>query len=71
MTDLHENETLKLVLSQPGIHLLKKQIVKAWSSAEVEYRVLAHINSELTRLQHFIRKIHLSPSISIPMFCDN
>lgn len=70
MTGLHENETLELVLSQPGIHL-KKQIVVAWSSAEVENRVLAHINSELTWLQHFIQKINLSPPISILMFCDN
>ncbi|XP_022856432.1 uncharacterized protein LOC111377539 [Olea europaea var. sylvestris] len=49
----------------------KKQTIVTRSSAEVEYRAMAHTTSELAWLQHFLQEISLSPSTPIPMFCDN
>lgn len=49
----------------------KKQTVVAKSSAQAEYRVMAHTTSDLTWLQHFLQAINLSAFTSIMIFCDN
>jgi hypothetical protein len=49
----------------------KKQTVVARSSAEAEYRAMAHTTSELMWLQHFLCEIGFSPPTPIPLFCDN
>jgi hypothetical protein len=47
----------------------KKHNVVARSSAG-EYRAMAHIASEPTWLQHFLKKIGFPTLIPIPLFCD-
>jgi hypothetical protein len=49
----------------------KKQTVVARSSAEAEYRAMAHTTTELTWLQHFLQEIGFSAPTPIPFFCDN
>jgi hypothetical protein len=49
----------------------KKQTVVARSSAEAEYRAMAHTATELTWLQHFLQEIGFSAPTPIPLFCDN
>jgi hypothetical protein len=43
----------------------------ARSSAEAEYRAMAHTATELTWLQHFLQEIGFSTLTPIPLFCDN
>ncbi|XP_042946560.1 uncharacterized protein LOC122279793 isoform X3 [Carya illinoinensis] len=49
----------------------KKQTVVARSSAEAEYRAMAHTTSELTWLQHFLQEIGFPAPIPLQLFCDN
>ena len=49
----------------------KKQTVVARSSAEIEYRAMAHTSSELTWIQHFLQEIGFLVSTPIPLYCDN
>ena len=49
----------------------KKQTVVARSSAEAEYRAMAHTATELTWLQHFLQEIGFSTPTPIQLSCDN
>jgi hypothetical protein len=49
----------------------KKHNVVARSSAEVEYRAMAHTAMELTWFQHFLQEKSFPLPIPIPLFCDN
>ncbi|PNX93189.1 putative copia-type protein, partial [Trifolium pratense] len=49
----------------------KKQSVVSRSSAEAEYRAMANATCEITWLSYLMKDIGLSPSTSIPLFCDN
>lgn len=49
----------------------KKETVVARSSAEAEYRAMAHTASELTWLQHFLQEIGFSAPTPMEFFCDN
>jgi hypothetical protein len=49
----------------------KKHIMVARSSAEAEYRAMAHTTTELTWLQHFLQKIGFSAATPILLSCDN
>ncbi|XP_059461930.1 secreted RxLR effector protein 161-like [Corylus avellana] len=49
----------------------KKQTVVARSSAEAEYRAMAHTTTELTWLQHFLQEIGFSAATPISLSCDN
>ncbi|XP_059651187.1 retrovirus-related Pol polyprotein from transposon RE2 isoform X3 [Cornus florida] len=49
----------------------KKQTVVARSSAEAEYRAMAHTSSELTWIQHFLEELGLIVKTPIPLLCDN
>jgi hypothetical protein len=43
----------------------------ARSSAEAEYRAMAHATTKLTWLQHFLQEIGFLAPSPIPLFCDN
>ncbi|XP_058111131.1 uncharacterized protein LOC131254143 [Magnolia sinica] len=49
----------------------KKQPVVARSSAEAEYRAMAHTTYELLWLKKFLTELGFSPSSPMPMMCDN
>ncbi|XP_041024268.1 uncharacterized mitochondrial protein AtMg00810-like [Juglans microcarpa x Juglans regia] len=49
----------------------KKQTVVAQSSAEAEYRAMAHTTSELTWLQHFLQEIEFPAPALLQLLCDS
>ena len=49
----------------------KKQSVLTRSSAEAEYRVMAHITCELTWLRTILQEFGLSVKGPTPLYCDN
>jgi hypothetical protein len=49
----------------------KKHTVVARSSAKAKYKAMAHIATELTWLQHFLKEIGFSATTPIPLSCDN
>jgi hypothetical protein len=49
----------------------KKQTVVARSSAEAEYRAMAHTTCEVVWLQSFLEEIGFSVQLPMPLYCDN
>jgi hypothetical protein len=49
----------------------QEKTVIVLSSAETEYRAMAHTISELTWLQHFFQEIGFLGPTPIPLYCDN
>jgi len=49
----------------------KKQTVVARSSAEAEYRAMAHTTCEVVWLRSFLEEIGFSVQLPMPLYCDN
>jgi hypothetical protein len=49
----------------------KKQPTVSRSSAEAEYRSLAHVCAETTWVSHMLQELHLPTSAPITLLCDN
>ena len=49
----------------------KKQIVVARSSAEVEYRAMAHTSCELMWIKHILEELKFVVKVPMTMHCDN
>ena len=49
----------------------KKQIVVARSSAEVEYRAIAHTSCELMWIKHLLEELRFVVKLPMTMHCDN
>ena len=50
---------------------LKKQAMVSRSSTEAEYRSLALTVTELTWIQPLLTELHLPPSLTLTIYCDN
>lgn len=50
---------------------LKKQVIVSRSSAEAEYRALAHVSSEIIWITHFLQDLQIISSTPALIFCDN
>ena len=49
----------------------KKQTVVARSSAEAEYRAMAHTSCELTWIKHLLEELRFVVKLPMTMHCDN
>jgi hypothetical protein len=49
----------------------EKQNTPLKSSAEVEYRSLAHGTCEVKWILKLFKDFHITPNLPIPMYCDN
>ncbi|XP_016737812.1 uncharacterized mitochondrial protein AtMg00810 [Gossypium hirsutum] len=50
---------------------MKKQPVVSRSTAEVEYRALAYVVTEVVWLESLLSELHVSPSRKTSLWCDN
>jgi len=49
----------------------KKQVVVAWSSAEVEYRSMAMVKCELMWIKQILQELKFCEVVQMKLFCDN